>query len=57
MKVVVQRVDEASVSVNSLEVGKIGKGLLLLVGFTYDDNIDVMLMLKLVDIYIFHILY
>lgn len=40
MRVVIQRVKEASVSVSSNTVGKINKGLLILVGFTYDDNID-----------------
>ena len=38
MKVVVQRVKEANVTVNKKIVGKIDKGLLLLVGFTYNDN-------------------
>ena len=41
MKVVVQRVSEASVSVSSRVVGKIDKGLLLLVSFTAGDNDDV----------------
>ncbi len=40
MKVVVQRVTEASVSVNNEVVGKIGNGLLLLVGFTHNDDIN-----------------
>ena len=38
MKVVVQRVKKASVQVNQKIVGKIDEGLLLLVGFTYEDN-------------------
>ena len=41
MKVVVQRVSEASVSVTSSIVGKIDKGLLLLVSFTDGDNDEV----------------
>lgn len=41
MKVVVQRSKEASVAVNNKVVGKIDKGLVLLVGFTTNDNIDI----------------
>lgn len=40
MKVVVQRVKKASVEVNEKMVGKIDNGVLLLVGFTYDDDIE-----------------
>ena len=43
MKVVVQRVSEASVSVDSKIVGKIGPGLMLLIGIAADDmdeNVD-----------------
>lgn len=40
MKVVVQRVKSSSVKVDSKTVGSIDKGLLVLVGFTHDDNID-----------------
>ena len=40
MKLVVQRVLEASVEVDSEIVGKIDKGLVLLVGFTHNDDID-----------------
>ncbi|MBE6152889.1 MAG: D-tyrosyl-tRNA(Tyr) deacylase [Firmicutes bacterium] len=40
MKVVVQRVDKASVSVDEKIVGKIDKGFMLLVGFTHDDDIN-----------------
>lgn len=40
MKVVIQRVNYASVTVNKEVVGKIDKGLLVLVGFTHNDNID-----------------
>ena len=45
MRVVVQRVSKACVSVNNQVVGGIGEGLMLLVGFTQDDtlnNIDYM---------------
>ena len=40
MKVVVQRVNKASVSVNEEIVGKIDKGLCVLVGFTENDTIE-----------------
>ena len=42
MKVVVQRVTHAEVEVSKKIVGKIDKGLLLLVGFTYGDNIEIL---------------
>lgn len=38
MKVVVQRVKEASVEVEGRTISSIGNGLLLLVGFTHDDT-------------------
>ena len=38
MKVVLQRVNRASVEVNGKTVGKIGKGLLLLIGAGKDDD-------------------
>ena len=38
MKVVVQRVKEASCKVDGKITGKIDKGLMILVGFTYGDN-------------------
>lgn len=38
MKVLVQRCEKAKVSVDNKVVGKIGKGLMLLVGFTQNDN-------------------
>lgn len=41
MKVVVQRVSEASVTVNLKVVGSIAKGFLLLVGFTMTDNLKI----------------
>lgn len=40
MRVVVQRVKSSRVKVNEEIVGSIDKGLLVLVGFTHDDNID-----------------
>ncbi len=39
MKVVVQRVKESNVKVNNEVVGSIKKGFMLLVGFTYGDNL------------------
>ena len=38
MRIVIQRCYDASVSVNGQIVGKINKGIMLLVGFTKDDN-------------------
>ena len=47
MKVVIQRVGESSVSVDSTEIGKIGNGLLLLIGFEeFDNNDDVEWIIK-----------
>lgn len=40
MKVIAQRVKSSSVVVDGKEVGKINKGLLLLVGFTHNDTIE-----------------
>lgn len=40
MKVVVQRSKEASVSVNKKIIGKIDKGLVLLVGITHEDTVE-----------------
>lgn len=40
MKVVVQKVLNASVVVNKEEVGKINSGLLIFVGFTHNDGIS-----------------
>ena len=40
MKVVVQRVNKSSVSVDGKVVGKIDKGFTLLVGFTHSDTIE-----------------
>ena len=41
MKVIVQRVKEASVKVENKIVGKIGYGYMLLVSFTKNDNLDI----------------
>jgi D-aminoacyl-tRNA deacylase len=40
MRVLVQRVHQASVTVDDEIVGEIGQGLLLLVGVTHDDTAD-----------------
>jgi D-tyrosyl-tRNA(Tyr) deacylase len=40
MRVVIQRVSEASVSVENIVTGKIKTGLLVLAGFEDDDNIE-----------------
>ncbi|MEG2351457.1 MAG: D-aminoacyl-tRNA deacylase [Bacilli bacterium] len=55
MRAILQRVDEASVAINKKEVGKIGKGYLLLVGFTKDDNMQDVLKVcqKIVNLRIF----
>ena len=47
MRVIVQRVKKSSVSVDKKVVGKIDNGLMILVGFTYNDNIkDLEYMIK-----------
>jgi len=40
MRVVVQRVREAEVAVDGVSVGRIGRGLVLLVGLAVDDGAD-----------------
>ena len=40
MKIVIQRVKEASVTIDGAEVSRIGGGLLVLVGVTHDDGAD-----------------
>ena len=41
MKFVIQRVDEASVTVAEETVGKIGKGLMVLIGVTHSDTREI----------------
>ena len=55
MRVVVQKVLEASCTVDEKTVGKINHGLMLLVGFTEGDNIDIIskMALKIVNLRIF----
>ena len=40
MRVVLQRIKSASVTVDDQVTGKVGKGYMLLVGFTHDDSIE-----------------
>ena len=40
MRVVLQRIKSASVTVDDQVIGKVGKGYMLLVGFTHDDSIE-----------------
>lgn len=40
MRVVLQRVKSARVTVDDQVIGKVGKGYMLLVGFTHDDSIE-----------------
>ena len=55
MRVVVQKVKEASCKVNNKITGKINEGLMLLVGFTDGDNQDIIekMALKIVNLRIF----
>ena len=55
MKLVVQRVKKASVTVDEKEISKISKGLLVLVGITHNDSKEVAdyLVNKLVNLRIF----
>ena len=55
MKVVIQRVLNAKVEVNNSCVGKIKQGVLVLVGFTHNDNIDTIkyIVNKIVNLRIF----
>ena len=56
MRVLVQRSLDSSVSINENIVGKIDKGLVLLVGFTDGDNIDSIkyLVNKVINLRVFH---
>lgn len=56
MRVIVQRVLEASVTIKNKKVGEIGRGVMLLVGFTEGDNsetirkmVDKILKLRIFD--------
>ncbi|MGI6324478.1 MAG: D-aminoacyl-tRNA deacylase [Bacilli bacterium] len=40
MRVVLQRVNKANVKVDQKVIGKIGQGILVLVGFTFNDTIE-----------------
>lgn len=40
MRVVIQRVTKSSVSINNKEVAQIGKGFLILLGISKDDNFE-----------------
>ena len=42
MKLVIQRVKEASVTVDEKIVGKVGKGILILVGITHTDTKEIL---------------
>ena len=55
MKVLVQRSIASSVSINNKIVGKIDKGLVLLVGFTYEDNEEIIdkMVKKVINLRIF----
>lgn len=55
MRVVVQRVKQASCTVDNKITGKIDNGLMILVGFTYGDNLEVISKMaqKIVNLRIF----
>lgn len=55
MRVVIQRSLNSSVSVNNKIVGQIDYGLVLLVGFTYGDNIEIInkMVQKIINLRIF----
>ena len=55
MRVVVQRTRESSVEVDKKIVGKIGKGLTILVGFTEGDNLETIkyMVRKIINLRIF----
>lgn len=55
MRVVVQRSKEASVTINEKVVGKIDKGYVLLIGFTNDDDKEVVnkMVRKIINLRIF----
>ena len=41
MKLVIQRVKEASVTVDNERIGKIGKGFMVLIGIGHDDTKEI----------------
>ena len=55
MRIVVQNVINASVSIDNKIVGKISRGFCLLVGFTHDDNVEIVKKMaeKLVSLRVF----
>lgn len=55
MKVVIQRCNQASVSVDNKTIGQIAKGLTILVGFTIGDNEEIInyMVKKIINLRIF----
>ena len=55
MRAVIQRVREADVKVDGRTIGKIGKGYMILVGFSNDDNEEIIsrMIKKILDLRIF----
>lgn len=55
MKLIIQRTTEACVSVEGVAVGKIGKGFLVLVGITHEDNRQIVekMVQKMINLRIF----
>ena len=55
MKFLIQRVSKASVEIEKKEVGKIGKGFLVLIGITHEDNEEIAdyLIKKIINLRVF----